>query len=364
MSRQRSNAGARSGFTMLELLVAVSLSTIVVSGLYGVFTIQSRQLMFQDTQMSMHQNLRFASDILTRTIRLAGYGTGGASRGLMGYDHNSSSTSDAFQLPAIIASDGGVSNSDAITILYAEPSVEMNTEVMTIEPCGATTLTFDMDARNYSSLIENYSAGELLMCWDYAPTGKMKSYLWEIASDGDSSTGTIAILSNSGNYADFDASCELTENLPPIMSCSRGTVVTYYIDADASDGIGPGSEDHPALMMDLNYTYLVSGPTADDVPLVDDIEDMQFEYCLADQDCSENTSWTDTLDLDNSAEYEGESLWMVRLSLLARTPREDLRQEHSETRPSMGNRSGASDSDGYHRQLLSTQVTIRNLRLL
>ena len=101
------------------------------------------------------------------------------------------------------------------------------------------------------------------------------------------------------------------------------------------------------------------------MPLVDDIEDMQFEYCLADQDCSETSSWTDTLDLDSSSEYEGESLWMVRLSLLARTPREDLRTEHhKETRPSLANRGGSSSSDGYHRQLLSTQVTIRNLRLL
>jgi len=363
--RLRRNLFSRAGFTMLELLVAVSLSTIVVAGLYGVFTIQSRQLMFQDTQMSMHQNLRFAADILTRTIRLAGYGTGGATTGLMGYDYSSSSTSDAFKLPAVIATDGGNTDSDAITIVYAEPSVEMNTLVTTIEACSATNLTFDMDARNYSSLIENYSAGELLMCWDYAPSGGIKSYLWEIASDGDSGTGTIEILSNSGSYADFDASCDLTENLPPIMSCSRATVVTYYIDADASDGIGPGSAEHPALMMDLNYTYLLNGPTADDVPLVDDIEDMQFEYCLADQDCSENGSWTDTLDLDSSSEYEGESLWMVRVSLLARTPREDLRTEaYREKRPSLGNRNGASSSDGYHRQLLSTQVTIRNLRLL
>jgi len=354
----------RSGFTMLELLVAVALSTIVVAGLYGVFTIQSRQLMFQDTQMSMHQNLRFAADILTRTLRQTGYGTGGSTRGIMGYDYTSGSTSDAYTLPSLIASDGGTSGADAITVIYAEPTIEMNTSVITLEPCSTTSLTFDMSSRNYSSLIENYSSDELLMCWDYLPSGQMKSYIWTMSGDGDSGTGTIAVESNSGSYADFDASCGITENLPPIMSCSRATVVTYYIDNDASDGIGPGSSDHPVLMMDLNYTYLSDGAADDDVPLVDDIEDLQFEYCPENVDCDESSSWQDGLELDGNSNYQGESAWMVRVSILARTPREDIRDEHSETRPGLGNRSGASSADGYHRQILNTQVAIRNLRLM
>ena len=167
---------------MLELLVAVSLSTIVVSGLYGVFTIQSRQLMFQDSQMSMHQNLRFAADILSRTIRQAGYGTGGATQGLLGYDYGAASTSSAYALPAVISSDGGTGAPDAITLVYAEPSIEMNTMVTTVEPCTTSSLTFDMSARNYSSLIGNYSASEMVMCWDYAPSGGIKSYLWKITT--------------------------------------------------------------------------------------------------------------------------------------------------------------------------------------
>ncbi len=344
--------------------MAVTLSTIVVSGLYGVFTIQSRQLMFQDTQMSMHQNLRFAADILTRTIRQAGYGTGGATKGLLGYDYGASSTSSAYSLPAVISSDGGTGASDAITLLYAESSVEMNTMVTTVEPCTTTSLTFDMSARNYSALIDNYAVNELIMCWDYAPSGGIKSYLWKITTAGSSGTGKIGVAGNSGNYSDFDASCGTTENLPPIMSCSRATIVTYYIDSNGTDGIGPGSAKHPVLMMDLNNTYLTSGAAADDVPLVDDIEDMQFEYCAKNTDCSTESNWLDALALNSSSKYQGQSVWMVRVSLMARTPREDVRDVHKETRPGLSNRSAASSSDGYHRQLLNTQVAIRNLRLL
>jgi hypothetical protein len=320
--------------------------------------------MFQDHQMSMHQNLRFAADILTRTIRQAGYGTGGATQGLLGYDYAASSTSSAYTLPAVISSDGGTGAADAITLVYAEPSIEMNTMVTTVEACTTTSLTFDMSARNYSSLISNYSASEMLMCWDYAPMGGIKSYLWSITTAGSSGTGKIGVASNSGNYSDFDSSCGTTENLPPIMSCSRATIVTYYIDANGTDGIGPGSSKHPVLMMDLNYTYLTSGAAADDVPLVDDIEDMQFEYCAKDTDCSTESNWLDALALNSSSKYQGQSVWMVRVSLMARTSREDVRDEHSETRPGLSNRSAASSSDGYHRQILNTQVAIRNLRLL
>ena len=365
MRRSASKLLRRKGFTMLELLVAVSLSVVVVAGLYGVFQIQSRQLMYQDTQMYMHQNLRFAADILSRSTRMAGYGTGGATRGPMGYDYSADSSDDDYSLPALVAYDGGTSGTDAITVVYADPSLEMTSAVATIEACSATSITFDMSMRNYSSLIENYSSGELLMCWDYDSVGRVRSYVWEITADGDSATGAIDITSNSGTYSDFDSSCGTTENLPPIMNCSRGVVVSFYIDNDESDNVGPGSDEHPVLMMDLNFTYPSQGAVDDDVPLVDDIEDMQIEYCPADDDCSEESNWEDGLSLDGNGNYEGETAWMVRFSLVARTPREDVRTDHfSEKRPGVANHSASSTADGYHRQLLNTQVTIRNLRLL
>ena len=98
---------SRSAFTLIELMMAVLISTIITSALFGLFKIQSRQLMHQDQQMAMHQNLRFAADILSRSARMAGYGTGGEVAGPMGYDYTADGTSDDYALPAIIAWDGG-----------------------------------------------------------------------------------------------------------------------------------------------------------------------------------------------------------------------------------------------------------------
>lgn len=348
----------RAGFTMLEMITAVAVSTIVVGGLFSLFNLQSKQFLYQDTQMNMHQNLRFAADIITRTVRLAGNGSMGATRGVLGWDGSSTDADNS--MPVVISWDGGTTGTDAITVVYADPTLEMHSSVLSVEPCTTSTLTFDMDMLNYSNLIGNLTTGELLMCWDHAAIAGTRSWIWEIDGGGDASTGQVSVIDNS-SYTDFSNDCSSTENLPPIVTCSRGNVVTFYIDDDSTDGSGPGSEDHPVLMMDLDYDYPATGGSEDDIPLVDDIEDLQIAYCRDNDDCTDDTVWVDDL---SAAAGEGETVWMARINLIARTPRLDPRDQHSEVRPGMENRAATSTSDRYYREILTTQVTIRNLRYM
>jgi hypothetical protein len=289
-------------------------------------------------------------------VRLAGYGTAGAATGALGWDGSSVSSSDT--LPAVISWDGGTTGTDAITVLYADPTLEMNSSVLTVESCTTSSITFDMDMLNYSNLIGNYAVGELLMCWDHAAIAGTRAWIWEIDGAGSSSTGQIGVVDNSG-YTDFSNDCSSTDNLPPIITCSRANVVTFYIDDDSSDGAGPGSEDHPVLMMDLDFDFPTTGGSEDDVPLVDDIEDLQIAYCPADTDCTDSTVWVDDLTL-----AEGQDVWMARINLIARTPRTDPRDQHQEARPGLENRAAESTDDGYYREVLTSGVTIRNLRNL
>lgn len=345
---------SRSGFTMVEMITAVAISVIVVGGLYSLFNLQSKQFLYQDAQMNMHQNLRFAADIITRTVRLAGYGTAGAARGKLGWD--GSSAADSNTMPVVISWDGGSTGPDAITVLYADPTLEMNTSVLTVESCTTSTLSFDMDMLNYSNLIGNYAAGELLMCWDHAAIAGTRAWIWEIDGGGSSSTGQISVVDNS-THLDFANDCSSTENLPPIVTCSRASVVTFYIDDDATDGTGPGSSDHPVLMMDLDYDYPDTKGSDDDIPLVDDIEDLQIAYCRQGDDCSDSSVWVDSVSVAESQE-----VWMARINLVSRTPRTDPRDVHTETTVALENRVASSSSDQYYREVLTTNVTIRNLR--
>ncbi len=353
----------RRGFTLIELMIAVAVSTVVVAGLYGLFTIQSRQFLLQDLQMSMHQNLRFSLDILSRTVRMAGYGTSGSTTGYWGWDGSAIDHSQT--LPAIISFNAweAVNETDAITVLYADPSLEMNTTPNNVQPCTTTTLPFDMTTRNYSGLIGNYAAGELIMCWDLANQGGIVSYLWPISTAGDPSSGLIGVSDMaSGTYTDFSAVCSSSDNLPPTLQCSKAHVVTFYID-NTDDGVGPGTPDHPVMMMDLDMDW----PSSDDVPLVDDVEDLQIAYCLVNSDCSDKNPvsaggpWINSRDLTAA---EGASVWMVRMSVVARTSRIDPRERYTSKPPTLEDHdeSGAT-ADNYYRQSMTVEVTTRNLRL-
>ncbi len=348
----------RRGFTMIEMLTAVAISTVVVAALYGLFTMQSRQFLYQDMQMAMHQNLRFAADIITRSGRMAGYGTGGATYGELGYN---GAIASGDSLPSIIGSDnwlGGTPGHDAVTFVYGDPALEMMTAPLTIESAATTTITFPMGRKGYKTLIKNYEVGDLLLCWDYANSGGTISYLWQISTAGDAVSGQVGVTSLSGGFSDFDAVLASTDNLPPVMHCSIGHVMTVYID-DTDDGIGPGSPEHPVLMMDLDFDFLDGTPDNDDIPLVDDIENLQFVYCIDESDCTDDTSgWTDTMSVS-----DGSSAWMLRFYLTARSSADDVRDIYRTKPIAMANESVSTTSDGYWRQYLQSSVTMRNLRL-
>ena len=336
---------------MVELAIAVALATLIVAGLYQLFIIQSRQLQFLDMQTEMNQNLRFGADVVTRTVRNAGLGTANGVRGVLG------NTGDGEVLNPVLAHNNALSTgSDAITVVHQDPSLTMNTSSQYVYPGDTSQISFDLTMHDYRAKIGSFASGEFLLCSDFAnPTG-MNSFMWVISSAAASGDeGVVSVYANS-TYTDYDAVMTADQNLPPVMTCSKGEVVTFYIDDDDGDGIGPGSAAHPVLMMDLDYDW----PEDDDVPLVDDIEDLQFAYCLADSEglhpCSSDTEWYDNMALTEWA-------WMVRVNLLARSRREEASGRYESTRPTLEDNTGSAASDAYYRQVLTTEVTLRNMRV-
>jgi prepilin-type N-terminal cleavage/methylation domain-containing protein len=340
----------RAGFTMVELAIAIALATLIVAGLYQLFIIQSRQLQFLDMQTEMNQNLRFATDVVTRTVRLAGLGTADGARGALGDSGAGSPLS-----PVQGYNNALSSGPDAITVVHQDPSLIINTSPVAVYPGDTSQITFDLSMSGYPARFASYTAGEFLLCSDFANPLGMASYLWVISGTSVSGDdGHMGVLSTS-SYVDYTDVMPSSSNIPPVMSCSKGEVVTFYID-DQADGVGPGSAEHPVLMMDLDYDW----PEADDVPLADDIEDLQLAYCLADPSgltpCSSSTSWNSTL---ASSEWP----WMVRVNILARSRREEAGDNYTSSRPALEDHSASTTTDHYYRQLITTEVTLRNMRL-
>jgi type IV pilus assembly protein PilW len=62
-----------AGFTLMELLVAMAISLVVLAGVAGTFTAQTRQNSAEEQIAQMQQNVRGALDLMVREIQMAGY---------------------------------------------------------------------------------------------------------------------------------------------------------------------------------------------------------------------------------------------------------------------------------------------------
>lgn len=62
-----------SGFTIVELMVAMAISIAVLAAIYAAYTSQQRTYVVQEQVSEMQQNLRSALHFLSSEIRMAGY---------------------------------------------------------------------------------------------------------------------------------------------------------------------------------------------------------------------------------------------------------------------------------------------------
>ncbi|MDD5712247.1 MAG: prepilin-type N-terminal cleavage/methylation domain-containing protein [Smithellaceae bacterium] len=69
MVRRRS----RSAFTLVELLIAMTVGLIILGAIYAVYTVQNREFVKQERNVDMQQSARAAMDMMVREIDMAGY---------------------------------------------------------------------------------------------------------------------------------------------------------------------------------------------------------------------------------------------------------------------------------------------------
>lgn len=63
----------QSGFTMVEILVALVLSLLLLTGVYNVFISQQKAYTVEDQLTELMQNVRVGMDFIMRDLRMAGY---------------------------------------------------------------------------------------------------------------------------------------------------------------------------------------------------------------------------------------------------------------------------------------------------
>lgn len=61
------------GLTLIELLIVFVICGIIVAGIYRVFVAQSKACFVQDQVVEVQQNIRVATEVLMKNLRMAGY---------------------------------------------------------------------------------------------------------------------------------------------------------------------------------------------------------------------------------------------------------------------------------------------------
>lgn len=65
--------GKSRGFTLVELLVAMVIGSVVTTAIYSVYRVQQTSQLNQEQLVELEQNLRFAMYAISREFRMAGY---------------------------------------------------------------------------------------------------------------------------------------------------------------------------------------------------------------------------------------------------------------------------------------------------
>jgi len=252
----------RKGLTLIELMIALAIVSVLVAGIYRTFASQQHTYAVQEQVVDMQQNLRMAVSQMMRELRMAGFGRPDVKMygpdGMHGVYKNVVTPLDDGTGVTIV---GGFQQ--VATVATAAKSGE--TKLLLSDASG-----FDLDKRQY-------------LCINGTESHRIKSI-----------TGNeIVFYSNNGTN---DNDGELTEDHYAGEPVFRMLAVTYSIGT---------SEGKTCLLRDDN---LGAGPQ----PVAENIESLRFRYVMANGDV-----------LDVVPANRRDETRMIQVTLVARTDKTD-----------------------------------------
>jgi len=298
----------KSGFTLIEMMIATMLSMVIGAAGYTFFINAFHFSTIQSSNAEMQRETRIGIDMMIREIRNAGYGV---IEPLTGNTHSSAAAFSVFTAGNNIDLDpDGVANKiDRISVSGGFQLVGSLTLVGTE---GSNTITVTPLAGTNPS---NPSIDGLTVTLD----GFHTSNITDVAADG------------LGNYI-LTLDLPLNRNYSTSTSASIIQTITYSVAPFGTE---------PALWRnDGTYNQVIAS----------NIEDLQFAYLLSDGTVVDNPLGM------------ASSVRAVRVSLLARG-KDPVESATISTRPAIEDHVAATTADVHHRRLITRVVEIRNLGL-
>jgi len=231
------------GFTLVEILIAMAIFTIVIGSIYTVFNSQIRSYAVQDQVVDMEQNLNASLYLLKRELRMAGYNAMGDELINNLSDWVSSTFIPTSPLSVNLDANpkislAGGSKPDIITFLSVLSSENNPTTFSAATAVGDNQITINL---SYSDALIQYSAGKDILhigtCSEYAK-------VIGISNNADPHTCVLTIDTNS----------TLSDNQGLVSAYQSGSevgkisVVSYAVFNEANDSShNHHTAGHPVL---------------------------------------------------------------------------------------------------------------------
>lgn len=265
------------GFSLLEVLVALVIGSVVVAGLFGTMIMQQQSYFAQMELSEASQNARAALDIIRQNLRSAGWGliATSSAQGIPAvgtcYASVLTDQSTCNDLPALNAN-GSTILSDRLRLVGINPGPTFTRNTTWVSP---TSLQINDDTR------EKLNIGDLAIISGQCTAPVTAAY------NGVVKVTSVSISSPTVSYT-VDPN---VAGYPP-MACTTmgsgyafglGHIVEFYIDRNtANPDPSAGATNIPRLMMMVNRNGL--DPATKQLPLEQvvsyDIENLQARYGL------------------------------------------------------------------------------------
>jgi len=340
--------GGRRGFTIVELLIAMAIASIVAMSGFALFNSSNKSYMVQEGVGEAQQNARAGMNRVMQDLRLAGFG-----------------------LPKPFSSiEIGRTGppADKVTL---EASLTVTDNEDGLGPDSITILGIGFEA---GILVGTNNQGQQFLCYSsFFPPNKEK-----IIGTNNKVIEPRRHISVDGV---FNARLSLNTDITT-LSCTRGIplplespndlksnlksgkvyilqAVKYSIVSDTPASQPPCTEEMPCLKLHDYSTLRGAGDTI----VAEGIEDLQFSYGI-DKDGDgelDDMSLNGTFSADDYVHTHalGNQILAVKVTLVAKTANKDL-QGRTFTRPEIENHLATGVADGYRRRILTRIVKIRN----
>tara|TARA_R110002096_G_scaffold299503_5_gene494105 strand:+ start:12799 stop:13968 length:1170 start_codon:yes stop_codon:yes gene_type:complete len=116
---------SQSGMTLVELMVAMVISSIVVFFLFSIQTRMSRAYQGQGTVAEINQNLQAAKQQLVTDIRMAGFGFGGTGDVGVSTALEDDATSPLLSAGFLVSNNAYLDGNDSFRVMYADPIIDI-----------------------------------------------------------------------------------------------------------------------------------------------------------------------------------------------------------------------------------------------